>query len=152
MRIEESINIERPPQEVFEFLARRSNDSVWMASVVESDWLEPAAPLGVGRRGRMVMKNMGRRAEYVDEVTEYDPGRRIAHRTVEGPVQLKTACITEPIGGGTRVTVVAEAEKFVEGPFGRVGNPIVARLVRRGFKADLGRLKKILDSEKQAVG
>jgi len=84
MRIEESIIIERPPQKVFEFLARRSNDSVWMASVVESDWLEPAGPLGVGRRGRMVMKNMVRRREYVDEVTEYEPGRRIAHRSVGG--------------------------------------------------------------------
>ncbi|MGH2660546.1 MAG: SRPBCC family protein [Actinomycetota bacterium] len=152
MRIEESIIIDRSPEEVFEFLARRSNDSVWMASVVESDWLDPNAPLGIGRRGRMVMRNLGRRSEYIDKVTEYEPGKRIAHRTVEGPVELSTACITEPAGGGTRVAVVAETEKFVDGLFGRVANPLVARLVRRGFKADLARLKKLLQSEAQAVG
>lgn len=152
MRIEESIIIDRSAEEVFEFLARRSNDSVWMASVVDSDWLDPAAPMGVGRRGRMLMKNLGRRSEYIDEVTEYEPGRRIAHRTVDGPVQLNTACITDPAGGGTRLTVVAETEKFVDGVFGRMANPLVARLVRRSFKADLARLKKILASESQAVG
>jgi hypothetical protein len=32
---------------------------VWMASVTESEWLDPAAPMGVGRRGRMVMNAMG---------------------------------------------------------------------------------------------
>lgn len=155
MRIEESIIIDRSPEEVFEFLARRSNDSVWMGSVVESDWLDPAASLGVGRRGRMVIRNLGRlgrRSEYIDEVTQYEPGRRIAHRTVEGPVQLNTACITESAPGGTRVTVMAETEKFVNGALGSLANPIVAKLVRRSFKADLARLKKFLQSESQAVG
>jgi len=147
VRIEQSIIIDRPPEEVFEFLALRSNDPVWMASVVESDWLEPDAPLGVGRRGRMVQKIFGRRSKYIDEVTDYQPGRRIAHRTVEGPIQLNTACITEPTSGGTRVTVLAETEKFVDGVFGRVANPLVAKLVRRSFKADLAKLKGILQSE-----
>jgi hypothetical protein len=32
---------------------------------------------------RMVMQAMGRR-EFLDEVTEYEPGRRIAHRSVGG--------------------------------------------------------------------
>lgn len=152
MRIEESIAIDRTPEDVFGYLARRSNDSAWMASVLNSDWLDPDAPLGIGRRGRMVQKMFGRRSEYIDEVSEYEPGRRIAHRTVEGPIQLDTACITEPADGGTRVTVVAETETFVRGVFGRVANPLVARLVRRSFKADLVRLQGILQSETQTVG
>lgn len=59
MRIEESIIIDRPSEEVFAFLEVRANDSAWMASVVESEWLHPAArdtvgAMGVGRRDRMV--------------------------------------------------------------------------------------------------
>src|SRR3989337_2984334 len=66
MKVEESIVINRSPEEVFAFLAVRRNDPVWMAAVVESEWLEPAAgdrdaPLEIGRRGRMVMKNIGGR-------------------------------------------------------------------------------------------
>jgi hypothetical protein len=152
MKIEESIIINRSPEDVFAFLAVRKNDPVWMAAVVESEWLNPVArdtdaPMGVGRRGRMVMKNMGRRQEYVDEVTDYEPGRRIAHRTVEGPIQLNTACLTEPASDGCRATVVGETDNFIGGPFGKLANPIVARLVSRGFRADLVKLKDILEAE-----
>jgi polyketide cyclase/dehydrase/lipid transport protein len=102
MRIEESIVIKRSPHDVFAFLAVRDNDPVWMAAVVESEWLDPSARLGVGRRGRMAMKMFGRRTEYVGEVTAYEHGRRIAHRTVEGPFQLNTACLCEPAGDPCR--------------------------------------------------
>jgi len=89
MRVEESIFIDRQPEAVFGFLSVRSNDPVWMASVTESEWLDPAEPMGVSRRGRMVMQAMGRR-EFLDEVTEYEPGRRIAHRSVAGAMEIRT--------------------------------------------------------------
>ena len=147
MRVEESIVISRSPEDVFAFLAVRSNDPAWMAAVVESEWLDPAANPGVGRRGRMAMKMFGRRAEYVDEVTAYEPGRKIAHRTVEGPFDLNTACLAEPVDGGCRATVVAEAERMV----GRLLDPLVALLMRRAFKADLARLKEILEADTQGL-
>ena len=101
MRVEESVIIHRPVEEVFGYLMVRSNDAAWMATVLESHWLEPTAadpdtPIELGRRGRMIMKLPGRRAEFIDEVTEYGPGRRIAHRTISGPIPLETACICEP--------------------------------------------------------
>lgn len=143
MRIEESIVINRAPEDVFAFLAVRNNDPVWMSAVVESEWLESVATLAPGRRGRMAMKMFGRRAEYVDEVTAYEPGRRIAHQTIEGPFDLNTACLCEPADGGCRAMVVAEAERM----FGRLLDPLVARLMRRGFRADLARLKEILEGD-----
>ena len=63
MKIEESIIINRRPEEVFAFLEVRSNDATWMGAVVESDWLDGTtdvpAPIGVGRRGRMLLKLPG---------------------------------------------------------------------------------------------
>ena len=157
VRIEESIVIHRSPEDVFAFLEVRSNDGAWMASVMESEWLEPAAavldaPIGIGRRGRMVMKLPGRQVEFIDEVTEYEPGKRIAHRTVNGPIQLNTACICEPAGDGCRTTVVGATEHLPGGLFGRIAAPLVAKVIRRGFRADLTRLKKILESPGQANG
>jgi uncharacterized membrane protein len=146
MRVEESIVIDRPPEAVFGFLSVRSNDPVWMASVAESEWLDPAAPMGVGRRGRMVMNAMGRR-EFLDEVTEYEPGRRIAHRSVAGSMQIRTACIAEPAGEGCRATVLYEPERLPGGVLGRVTAPLTARIVRRNFRADLARLKDLLEAE-----
>jgi uncharacterized membrane protein len=151
MRVEESIIIDRPPEEVFGFFTVRTNDPVWMASVTESEWLDPAAPMGVGRRGRMVMKAMGRR-EFLDEVTEYEPGRRIAHRSVSGPMAIYTACIAQPTGDGCRATVLYEPERLPGGFLGRLTAPLTARIVRRNFRADLARLKDILEAEAGSRG
>jgi hypothetical protein len=152
MKIEESIIIHRQPEDVFAFLEVRSNDTVWMTAVLESEWLEGTAadlatPIGVGRRGRMLLKLPGRQAEFVDEVTEYEPGSRIAHRTVKGPIPLNTACICEPAGDGCRATVMGASERLPGGPLGRAAAPFVKMVMRRGFKADLVRLKRILESE-----
>ena len=149
MRVEESVIIHRPVEDVFGFLEVRSNDAAWMASVLESQWLNSTAadsdtPIELGRRGRMIMKLPGRRAEFIDEVTEYEPGRRIAHRTISGPIPIETACICEPAGDSCRATVVG-ATKLPGGIVGQLAAPLVAGVIRRGFRADLARLKKLLE-------
>src|SRR5688500_12759825 len=96
MRVEQSVIIQRTPDEVFTFLENRGNDTAWMKSVTQSEWLDSGGRACVGRRGQMVIKFLGRRNEFIDEVTEYVPGRRIAHRTIEGPFPLNTACICQP--------------------------------------------------------
>ena len=148
MKVEASINSNRSPEDVFAFLSVRKNDSLWMASVLESEWEDPSATLRVGRRGRMVMKFLGRRLEFIDEVTEYESGRRIAHRMVEGPFHLNTACLCGSERGGCTTTVVAHAERML----GRWVDPLVAKLMHRGFKSDLARLKGILESQQAPLG
>jgi hypothetical protein len=84
-RIEGSIFVGRPCDQVFAYLEDRSTIPRGMVSVLESHWLDaggPETPNGVGRPGRMVMRIQGRRTEFIDEVTDHQPGRRIAHRTV----------------------------------------------------------------------
>jgi uncharacterized membrane protein len=157
MRIEESIVIDRPCDEVFAFLEARDNDARWMTAVRASAWLEPGDRAGVGRRGRMTLRSLAGTQEYVDEVIDFELGRRIAHRTVDGPIQLGTACLTAPAGTGCRATVVAEAthlgELAVPGIIGRLASPVLTLLLRRGFRADLARLKGILEaSEISEVG
>lgn len=155
-RIEESIVINRPCSDVFSYLADRSHDPEWMVSVLESQWLDPAEPgstepASVGRRGRMVMKMPGRRVEFIDEVSEYQAGRVVAHRTVQGPFPLNTACHCDPVPSGCRAMVVGEFDRPVGGVFAPLVEPFIARGVRRGFKADLTQLKKILEAQAQPV-
>src|ERR671919_2300939 len=134
MRVEKSIVINRSADVVFAFLAARQNDSIWMFAVLESEWLDAAGTLALGRRGRMKMKLLGRRVDYVDEVTAYEPGRQIAHRTIEGPIELRTACLCQPVEGGCRTTVIAEADRMT-GPIVWLLDPLMARLIRSRFKA-----------------
>jgi uncharacterized membrane protein len=94
----------------------------------------------------MVMNAMGRR-EFLDAVTEFEPGRRITHRSVAGAMEILTACIAEPAGTGCRATVVYEPLRLPGGVVGRLLAPLTARIVRRNFRADLARLKDILEAE-----
>jgi hypothetical protein len=152
-RIEENIVINRPCEEVFSYLENRSNDSSWMVAVAESQWLDTNGQnrdnikTEIGRRGRMIMKIRGHNEEFIDEVTEYEPGRKIAHRTVKGPFLLNTACLCKPVADGCRATVMGEADKLVKGLFGFFMNPFIEWKIRRSFKADLARLKGILEGE-----
>lgn len=145
MRIEESIVINRPPDEVFAFFDNRSNDTRWMETVESSEWVDRDGPTELGRRGRMVME-APRLTEFEDEVTEYEPGRRVGHRMVSDSMIMFTACHADPVQGGTRATVVFEPERLPGGPFGWLIAPFIARTVRRNYRADLARLKEILES------
>lgn len=149
MKVEESIYVDRSPEDVFAFFDARANDKRWMAAVIDSEWVDPAAATGLGRRGRMVMNAMGRR-EFDDEVTGYEPGRLVAHRASSGTMVVHTACIAEPAGDGCRVTVTYEPERLPGGIFGKLLAPITSRVIRRNYRADLARLKELLEAEGQA--
>ena len=147
MRVEQSVIIQRSPDEVFTFLENRANDTAWMKSVTQSEWLDSGGRACVGRRGQMVIKFLGRRNKFIDEVTEYVPGRRIAHRTIEGPFPLNTACICQPSEQGCLATVVGELDQVPGGWIGSLATPLVERIVQHGFKADLARLKALLEPQ-----
>jgi uncharacterized membrane protein len=150
MRIEESIEIKRPPEEVFAFFDDRRNDSRWMETVVSSEWIDKGESTGLGRRGRMVMY-APRLTEFEDEVTVYEPERRVGHRSVSKSMTIFTACHAAPVPGGTRATLVFEPERLPGGPLGKLVAPFIARTVRRNYRADLARLKQILEDNTAAI-
>ena len=150
MRIEESIEIKRPPAEVFAFFDDRRNDSRWMETVVSSEWIDEGESTGLGRRGRMVMY-APRLTEFEDEVTEYEPARRVGHRSVSKSMTIFTACHADPVPGGTRATLVFEPERLPGGRLGKLVAPFITRTVRRNYRADLARLKRILEDEAEEI-
>jgi uncharacterized membrane protein len=144
MRVEESIYIERAADEVFAFFDDRRNDVRWMTTVHASRWLDPGEQTVIGRRGRMVMDAMGRRA-FTDVVTAYEPGREVAHRSDGGTLVVDTGCIARPEGPGCRASVWLEPARLPGGVVGRLATPFVARQVRGTLRRDLERLKAILE-------
>lgn len=60
---------------------------------------------------------------------------------------MNTACICEPAGDACRATVIGATERLPGGLLGRAAVPLLSMVMRPGFKADLERLKRILESE-----
>lgn len=146
MRVEESVIVAKPTEEVFDFFDHRSNDPRWMGTVLESGWTDPNETTHLGRRGRMVMDAMGTR-EFSDVVVEYEPGRVVAHRSVSGPMVIYSACQTEPAPEGTLVTMIIEPERLPGGPLGALISPFVGRNLKRNTRDDLKRLKDLLEDD-----
>lgn len=96
------------------------------------------------------MDAMGRR-EFDDVVVEYEPGRRVAHRSVSADMVVYSACHAEPVFGGTRATVITAPETLPGRPIGKLLAPFVAWNIRRNIRADLARLKRLLEEGKEAA-
>src|SRR5574341_774108 len=87
--LEMSIVIKRPIEESFAFLANLENDVKWHSAFVEVRNTSEGSN-GVGAKYLVFEGLLGRRTTGTEyEVTEYEPSRSAAWKTVAGPLQLK---------------------------------------------------------------
>ena len=143
MRIEESVEINLPPEEVFDYVADPENLPGWSSLVLEVQ-KETQGELREGDRYTSVAKFLGRTFETPLEVTAQEPPRRQSARSIGGPfLQEYTYILEEAAGGGTRLTLVAEGEP---GGFFRLVGPLLEVAGRRQFKTDLANLKDLLEA------
>ena len=140
VRIEFSVDIDRPPPEVFAYLTDAEKLPQWQAGAIEAEWQGERAE---GARVREVRKFLGRRMESELEVTAYEPDRRLGLKVLSGPVPFSVEQRLEPRNGGTRLTFVGEGEP---GGFFRLAEPLVQRAAKRQLQADFEQLKDILEA------
>jgi carbon monoxide dehydrogenase subunit G len=145
-RVEHTVVVERPPDEVFAFLTDLSNVPEWQSGAVAVR--EPDGELGVGTTYVQVLQFLGRRFEATLEVVEFEPGRRFSLRSVSGPIPLEVRHALEPADGGTRVTVVLEGKT---GRFFRLGDGLVERKAKRQVEQDFAALKSIVEARTGAA-
>jgi carbon monoxide dehydrogenase subunit G len=145
-KIERSIVIDRPVDEVWAFVHDTTKDALWQTTLTESEKLTDG-PMRVGTRVREVRHFLGLRIEVAWEVTEYEPYRKSAIRGVSGPIPLTGGYRLEPVAAGTRFTVRGELD--AHGLF-KLAEPVFARITRRELEANLGHLKDLLETDATA--
>ena len=110
MRVERCMEIERPLQEVFAYVADVGNYPEWMEHVMEVRKEEPGRPRQ-GDRFVVAIRSLGRRFETPYERTAFQAERRYTDRAVGGPVpNQRWHCTFETVRGGTRVTRAVDVE------------------------------------------
>jgi uncharacterized protein YndB with AHSA1/START domain len=149
IRVEESVEISRPVEEVFSYTSNPENFPQWAATVKEVRRHAPGpGPLREGGRFTATQQALGRRFEAPFEVIDYEPNRRYAHRgTEEHPVPVTMVFAYEPLSSdGTRFTPRIEAEPG--GFFGLVG-PVLEGVIRRQMRTNLETLKDLLEGKEE---
>jgi hypothetical protein len=122
-----------------------ANDTRWILALDSARVLPDGDPggVGVGTRVERLASFLGRRIEYVNEIEDYDPPRRLAMRSVKAPFPMTVVYEFEEAGDGAtlaRIRAGGDASGFYS-----VAGPLLNRMVRHGIRRDLEALKELME-------
>lgn len=134
--------VDLPVERVFALLSDIGRRPEWSSAPVERIKLTDG-PLGVGTRYRAVDKIPGRRLEFTQEITGYEPNRLLVE-SWDGP--LAGVGTTQFAAEGTSTRLNMRFEINPSGPLKFLA-PLMTGSMVRGFKKDLDGLGSILAAE-----
>ena len=136
------IEIARARADVAAYSADPDNATTWYRNIEAVAW-ETTPPLVIGSRMRFRARFLGRTLEYTYEVLEHEPSERLVMSMANGPFPMETTYTwSDGAAGGTHMALRNRGEP--EGAL-RMLSSVVAAGVRRANRADLARLKAILE-------
>jgi uncharacterized membrane protein len=140
IRIQASVTVNRPLEEVFRFMTDNQNALQWQSGLLEARVTNGV--IGVGKTWVDVVQVLGQRIEIASELTELEPLRTVGFKSTSGPIPLEGRYVFEPDDEGTKVAFTLQGEA---GGFFKLAEPIVARSTQRQWETNLANLKDLLE-------
>ena len=125
-----SIEIARPPDEVFAYSTDPSRFAEWQHDVVAVR-IDGDLPPTVGSRFTTTRRIGGVERTMTQEVTEHSPPRSWAAHGVDGPIRPSAGITVEGLDGGTRSRVTFTLDFEGHG----IGRPLLPAVRRQATKA-----------------
>jgi hypothetical protein len=148
MRIERAIVINRPTQEVFDFVAEPENDPLWCRKVMSVEQVEGTGP-GPGSRYAVVHRPIPGRPprDLAHSCVAWEPPRRIEWHGDDGTDVFQVEYLLEATPDGTRLRQTSNAELRVA----RLLRPIFRLGIGRDIAGQLRVLKRVLEAGPENV-
>jgi uncharacterized protein YndB with AHSA1/START domain len=137
-----TLDIDRPPEAVFDYATDATKFPEWQRDVVAVEW-EGAGRL-VGSRFTTRRRVPGGIQSYVQEVTDSQPFRSWRVRGIEGVLRPNASIEIEPIDGGTRSRITFTLS-YGSSRAGRLLVPLVERATPNQAQRSYERFKQILE-------
>ena len=148
MRVEETIAIDAPPEEIWEVISDPANYPGFMAGITRYD-VESDHAQGLGARYSMRMAVGSAHIGGLVEVVEWDPPREMAWTSVTGIEQRGRWRLRDEDDGTTRVTL--RLSYSAPGTFlSTVADVVSARMVKGNLRESLERLKAKMEDLEMA--
>jgi predicted ATPase/uncharacterized membrane protein len=141
VQVEGLILIERPVEEVFDYIAHGENWPQWNSLIKECRPLEP----GPGRAGATyfaISSLLGRRQEHTVLISEYIPNQLIELHTMNGSAEVSHRLRLSREGSHTRLSFTTTNNI---GQIFRLTRPVLTRIIRKGIEIQLNNLKAVLE-------
>jgi uncharacterized protein YndB with AHSA1/START domain len=138
-----TIEIDRPPDEVFYYVTDPSRFAEWQEDAVRGHSEGGGSP-GVGSRF-IIIRRIGRiERTTTSEITEVNPPRSWAYHGVDGPIRAITRVTVAPLGdsAGSRVTIDVDFEGH---GIGKLLVPLVCWLGHKDSPTNCRNLKERLE-------
>lgn len=146
--VEGEITIERPVDEVFDFVADERNEPRYNPRMTRADKTSPG-PIGAGARYKAQTMARGRPVEMTIETTAYDRPRRLGSFTRLAMMNVHGAVTFDPVPRGTLMRWSWDLE-----PRGlmKLMTPLIAIQGKRQEKEVWTGLKRLLESGRVSAG
>lgn len=141
VRVEGLILIERPLEEVFDYVAQGENWPHWNSLIKECRPLAPG-PARAGATYFAISSLLGRRQEHTVLISEYIPNQLIQLRTMNGSVEVSHRLRLSREGSHTRLSFTTTNNI---GQIFRLTRPVLTRMIRKGIEIQLNHLKAVLE-------
>jgi uncharacterized protein YndB with AHSA1/START domain len=142
-RVEGEIIINRPVQEVFDFVADERNEPRYNPRMLRAEQISEG-PIGPGTRFHTELRTMKRTMPMFVEFTGFERPQRLASTTRSAMMETEGALTFEPVPAGTRMRWSWDVR-----PRGamKAMTPFVAAIGRRQEQRIWGTLKRLLESD-----
>jgi uncharacterized membrane protein len=138
------VHVSRPREEVAAYMTDPTNEPEWIGGLRETTLLGDS-PVAVGSRVARVASFLGRKVEYVNEITRLEPGRLLDMRSVKAPFPMQITYSFQDHDGGTLVrNRVQGGSRLIS-----LGSPLFGPIIRRNIRKDLERLREVLERRHQ---
>ena len=144
MKVEQSITINLPTEEIFTYVSNLENMADWSGAVISARKIS-SEDLLVGTTVRCTIRILGRWFDITYEIVECVANRYLTFKSITGVAPSLICYRFEPMeSGGTNVAV----EEFIHFTGGFLGftEPVITSVIRRQVAHDLLTLKDLLES------
>jgi carbon monoxide dehydrogenase subunit G len=142
VRVAATVRIDRPPHDVFEFIATPENLPRWDPAIRSVRRNDDGA-VGVGSGLSVMAEEAGRRVELDTRVTDFEPDRLFGVAATYSGIPLRLRWRLQPEGEGTVLTSEGEADV---GGFMALAGGLITGMVQERLEAAHRNLKRILEN------
>jgi uncharacterized membrane protein len=146
IKIEQSMIVDLPVEDVFAYVSNVENLTDWVGSVISVRKATPG-DIRTGDVVRMTVRTLGRWSELTYEIIEYEPYHLITFKSISGIAPSVFSWQFEALERGqTRISQEAMMQIHNDGRFPGMAESTLAGMASRQIKHDLLILKDLLES------
>ncbi len=142
INLELSTLVDRPLEDVFNFLSNPLNVPKWQAMIASIEQVTPG-PNAVGSKYNVHAEMLGRHIDGLMEITAYEPPTKFAFTNQAGPMQVNVIVTLKPVGTGAKITLNAQGNP---GGVFKLAEGALTHQIKSQMETNLAKLKSVLES------